>query len=692
MSGYRDGQELALGSPQQRTVLACLLSRDDKPVDIDELIVAIWGEDPPKAALGAARTYVSRLRTILEPDHRDYGGPRLLVSVGTAYILRMPPGSTDVQLVEQDVAAANAARLAGDLSRAHRLLRRAEQRWRGVPLTGLVGPFAEHSRDQLVQRRLTILEKRFELDLILGEAAVAAADIDPLIAAHPLRESLRALQMQALYQCGRRAEALSVFTDVRRVLTDEFGIDPGPRLTEIHERILRSDTGLLPAPSISSTAPAPAQLPADIADFTGRSEFVATLRRQLTATPGTAAPICVVSGIGGAGKTALSVHVAHAVRDQFPDGQLYVDLAGQSPRPVAPRDVLGHFLRSLGVEQPSIPDDQSARAALFRTLLANRKVLLLLDNARDSSQITPLLPGCSGCAVLVTSRARLAGTPATGVDVSTFEPNDAVRLLGKLIGGQRVAAEPESAQQLAALCGHLPLAIRIAACRLQGRPGMRIADIVRRLADERRRLPQLRSGGLDIRSTFQLGYDQLDSTLARAFRILAVPGIESVPLRWAAALLDLPEPDTEDVLDRLIASGMVQATGTGGCRFHDLLRVFASDLGAEIDSDDDRRAALSRLLSFPLTTVSNAYRTQRPGHSTGKRRLGAPPGSGIEFSDFSSAHSRFERERGLMRAVLDQCLRQAPDRQQTVAHVVMTLDPLSEWATRDHESSKAVAW
>ncbi|GAA3438149.1 AfsR/SARP family transcriptional regulator [Kutzneria kofuensis] len=684
LRGWRGGQELTLGSPQQRAALAVLLLRGERPVDIDELILALWGENPPKAATGAVRTYVSRLRTLLEPEHRTAGGPSLLVSVGTAYVLRLPEGTVDVENVEQEVAAAQTARRAGDLAQAHDLLTQAAARWRGTPLAGLTGPYVDSQREHLIQRRLSVLEQRIELDLELGEWATAVADLTPLTAEHPLRENLRALQMRALYQSGRQAEALAVFVDTRKVLAEELGIDPDPRLTELHERILRSDPTLLPRPAQPAAAPVaaiPAQLPADTADFTGRSELVAAVVGRLTAPAGQAVPVCAVHGIGGAGKTALAVHVAHAVREHFSDGQLYVDLGGASDRPAEPHDVLGYFLRSLGVPENTVPEDEAARAALYRTTLARRKVLVLLDNARDAAQVTPLLPGYPTSAAILTSRVRLAAVPAMTVDLDAFRPDEAMRLLAGVVGEERIAAEPEAARDLVALCGHLPLAVRVIACRLLARPGARVEDSVRRLSDERRRLSQLRAGDLDVQACFRLGYDQLPPAQARAFRLLALPEAETVPLTAAAALLDLDEYDTEDELDRLVDAGLVQSPRVGRYRFHDLVRVFARDRGVE---QDDTVAAMGRLLDFLLATVRNAYLVVRPGHRIADL-LTPRSSSDIAFAGADEAHAWFDQDRDFVLSVLRQAIEQMPELVGLVADVLLGLDPLLERAYAWHE-------
>ncbi|MFI1018897.1 BTAD domain-containing putative transcriptional regulator [Streptomyces sp. NPDC020965] len=685
----RGRTELPLAGPQQQAVLAMLLLAEGQPVATEELIDGLWGADCPKAATTTVRTYVSRIRTVLEPGHRGAEGPGLLVSGASAYALRLPADSVDVTLAEQEVTAAAQARNADDPARAQVLLRRALGRWHGIPLAGLTGPFADTWRERLTQRWLTALEARVELDLAVGDAGSAVTDLASAITGHPLRESLRLLSMRALYQCGRQVEALQVFRDTRTVLIRELGIDPDPRLRELHERILRSDPDLLLSPADEPgtpprSAPPPAQLPADIADFTGRKHLVADLTERLTRQAGTAVRICAISGIGGTGKTALAVHVAHRLRAWFPAGQLFVDLAGVTEKPAVPRIVLGHLLHALGVPDAGMPDDLDARAALYRTMLSEQRMLVVLDNAADGEQIRRLLPGYPGCAVIVTSRARLTAVPAHTVELDSFGPEEARDLLAAVVGGEKVRAESVAARDLVATCGHLPLAVRIAACRVLARPGTTIADCLRELSDERRRLDRLRTGELNVQACFRLGYEQLTPAAAGAFRLLALPDTETISLPIAAALLGLDEFDTEQVLDELINTGLLQSPRSARYRYHDLLRLFARGLRAATDPEDRATAALANLLGFLRATTYHAYRAVRPGH-----RIAAllnPAGTaGVECADAQAAHDWFDRERDTVLPVLRQAVLRSPALVAPAADVLLGLEPLLEraYAWRD---------
>jgi DNA-binding transcriptional activator of the SARP family len=398
---------LPAGSPQQRALLAALLLRDGRTATASELIDALWGDEPPSQALAALRTYASRLRKTL--------GTQVLVSESGGYAIRsLREGALDHVHAQELAADAEKARGAGDLSRSRDLLREALALWDGEPLASIPGPYAETQRARLEEWRLQLLESRLDMDLEQGFHAEAVSELTALTAAHPLRERLRELLMLALYRSGRQAEALAVYADTRRLLADELGVDPRQGLKELQQRILQADPGLA-EPSAPRAEPTvalvrPAQLPATVTDFTGRASFVQELSDVLASASseeGRVMAVSALAGIGGVGKTTLAVHVAHQSRGAFPDGQLYVDLQGAGSRAAEPETVLGAFLRALGTADTAIPDSLEERSALYRSVLDGRRVLVLLDNARDAAQVRPLLPGTEGCAALVTSRIRM---------------------------------------------------------------------------------------------------------------------------------------------------------------------------------------------------------------------------------------------------------------------------------------------
>ncbi|MFF6985239.1 BTAD domain-containing putative transcriptional regulator [Streptomyces sp. NPDC010273] len=609
---WRGPDALPTGSPQQRALLAALLLREGRTATSGELIDALWGDDPPSQALAAVRTYASRLRKVLDAG--------VLVSESGGYAVRgLPERALDVAEVQDLATEAEKAKSAGDLAHARDLLGRALTLWDGEPLAGLPGPYAEAQRVRLEEWRLQLLESRLDMDLEQGCHAEAVSELTALTAAHPLRERLRELLMLALYRSGRQAEALAVYADTRRLLADELGVDPRPGLRELQHRILQADPGLAePSAPAAETVTAPVrphQLPATVPDFTGRVSFVSELSDVLASAEGRVMAVSALAGIGGVGKTTLAVHVAHQARSTFPDGQLYVDLQGAGSRAAEPETVLGAFLRALGTPDSAIPDSLEERSALYRSVLDGRRVLVLLDNAKDAAQVRPLLPGTEGCAALVTSRVRMVDLAGAHlVDLDVMSPEEALQLFTRIVGAERVAAEREAALDVVAACGFLPLAIRIAASRLAARRTWTVSVLAAKLADERRRLDELQAGDLAVKATFELGYGQLEPAQARAFRLLGLADGPDISLAAAAAVLDLPLEDTEDVLESLVDTSLVESAAPGRYRYHDLVRLYARAC-AERDEwpPSETTAAMSRLLDFYLATAAGVYGIERPG-------------------------------------------------------------------------------
>lgn len=609
---WRGEEPLATGSPQQRALLAALLLREGRMATASELIDALWGDDPPPRALAAVRTYASRLRKVLSAG--------VLLSESGGYALRLRDArALDLAAAQELAAVAEKAKNAGDLGHARSRLNEALALWDGEPLASVPGPYADTQRTRLEEWRLQLLESRLDMDLEQGCHAETVSELTALTAAHPLRERLRELLMLALYRSGRQAEALAVYADTRRLLAEELGVDPRAGLKELQQRILRADPGLAepsaPAPEPSSAPVRPAQLPATVPDFTGRDAFVAELSEVLASAEGRVMAVSALAGIGGVGKTTLAVHVAHQARGAFPDGQLYVDLQGAGQRAAEPETVLGSFLRALGTADSAIPDSLEERAALYRSVLDGRRVLVLLDNARDAAQVRPLLPGTEGCAALVTSRVRMVDLAGAHlVDLDVMSPEEALALFTKIVGEERVGSEREAALDVVAACGFLPLAIRIAASRLAARRTWTVSVLAAKLADERRRLDELQAGDLAVKATFELGYGQLEPAQARAFRLLGLADGPDISLAAAAAVLDLPPEDTEDLLESLVDTSLLESAAPGRYRYHDLVRLYARAC-AERDEQppSERDAAMSRLLDFYLATAAAGYAIERPG-------------------------------------------------------------------------------
>ena len=613
---WDQGRRLDLGGPKQRTVLTALLLAAGRVVSVERLIDELW-EEPPAGARNAIQRHVSRLRRVLEGDGGAEPG-QILITRPPGYLLRVKPDQVDLYRFERLTQQATTALSAGDPDQAAGMLREALALWRGPALADVAEPIRWEAGARLEEARLAAVESRIEADLALGRHADLVSELTALVAAHPLRERLRGQLMVALYQAGRQADALAVYHQGREKLATELGLDPGPELRELERKILTGDPDLLP-PAVAETGqvPVPAQLPPDIADFTGRAQHVDAMcdllaaDREERARP-TAVVVLAVAGKAGIGKTTLAVHVAHRLRDHFSDGQLYVNLRGAEAQPLDPSEVLARFLRALGVEGAAIPDGVEERAALYRTRLAGRQMLVLLDNAASEAQVRPLLPGSGSCAVVVTSRMRLGGLDSARlVDLDVLTVEQAVELLARVAGSDRVAAEPELAGEIVRLCGYLPLAVRIAGARLAARPHWSLARLAARLADEGRRLDELALGERAVRASLALSYQSLGHDQRCCFRRLGLLVAADFASWVAAALLDMPVSQAEELVDALVDAQLLEfagqdATGNTRYRFHDLLRVYARERAEAEEPLRERQASLERALGCWLALAERA--------------------------------------------------------------------------------------
>ncbi|ADD45162.1 AfsR/SARP family transcriptional regulator [Stackebrandtia nassauensis] len=644
---WRDGEELRLGSPQQRLVLVRLLIGEGRPVSIDQLSATLWRDDPPPAARSTVRTYLSRLRSVL--------GAGIIDSREHWYSLRV--GEVDAW---RFAALLREAEATPDRDRARRLLSQALDLCQDIPLAELPGEWARAQRIRLEEERDRAVERRARLDLDFGRPADAAAALARLCAEYPLRERPHQLLMLALYRDGRKAEALTVHNDLRRRLAEQLGIDPGDETAELHRRILRADPELaapppIAAPDAEPPRRGPAQLLADIPDFTGRDDVVRELTALLTEERD-AAPVVVVTGIGGAGKTTLATHVGHRVAADFPDGQLYVDLRGADEVPHEPLAAQRGMLRSLGVSTEDIPAAEDECAALFRSTMASKRLLLLLDNAADTAQVRALLPGAAGCAAIVTARSTLTGlTGARYVRLSALEPGEAVTLLRRVVGTERVDAESAEALNVVTACGSLPLAVRIAAARLVARPQWTVGQFAERVRDEQRRLAELRAGDLAVEAAFALSYRQLDEQHAHAFRLLTVPDAPELALATAAAVLGRGELDTEGLAEDLVDLNLLESPAYRRYRMHDLTRLF----GRGKTDAAERDAALRRLADYYVAT---AYNGRRAVESDGRVINGVLPtaSEGTGFASAAEAERWLDTETDALLLTLRQLARQLP--------------------------------
>jgi DNA-binding SARP family transcriptional activator len=654
-------REIALGPPMQRALLALLALRANRAVGRTELIDALWGDDPPTTAGGSVSTYLSALRRALEPDRPSRAPSALLVSAGanSGYMLRLDGGALDCDQAEQLRERARIARSSGDLHGAVVQLQSALRLWRGLPFDGISCPFVAGERARVDELRLATVESLADALIALGRNDDAVAELSPVVRQQPLRERPRALLMTALYGAGRKADALEVFEDARRVLVDELGIEPGPELRDLH-RDLVADKPSAPAPVVvpvgvgvgAARTPTPAQLPHDVPGFTGRVRELAQLERVLVGGDRSVAVISAIDGSGGIGKTALAVHVAHRVADQFPDGQLYVNLRGFDPQqpPLQPAAALGQLLRGLGVESGAIPAETDEQAGLYRSLVAGKQMLVLLDNAASTDQVRPLLPGSPSCSVIVTSRSRLGGLVARDgahrVTLDVLDERESVQMLAAGVGPAQIEAQPAAAAALARLCGHLPLALRIVAAQLNDRPHLDLDDLCQELADERARLDVLAvdDESTAVRAVFSWSYHALKPEPARMFRMLGLHAGTEISVAAAAALANVPVVRARRLLDVVASGHLLEGVGRDRYRFHDLLRVYSAERAAEHDSQDERTAAVSRLLDFYLHTANTVDEMLAPH----RRRFELPPpvagGEPTTFADTGAALAWCETE------------------------------------------------
>jgi DNA-binding SARP family transcriptional activator/Tfp pilus assembly protein PilF len=602
------GQPAPLTATMPRTLLGMLLARANTPVAVDVLVDALWSGRPDPRAAKKLQLHVHRLR-------RALGDPGRIRFEHSGYTVRVHHGELDAHRFEALLAEAGDPAVSDDPVRRAALLRKSLGLWRGEPFGDVADvPMLRAEADRLAELRLAGLEELYAAELAGGHAAAVVPELAELAARHPLRERLQGLLMTALYRAGRQVEALEVHRRTRTALVDELGLEPGAELQRLQQAILTGD--LEPDVPVTTTVVAPAQLPADVADFIGREAQLTAIDEHLTAGPGPV-PISAVAGTAGVGKTTLAVHAAHQLSEHFPDGQLYVNLRGAEAHPLEPAGVLARFLRALGVDATAIPDDLEERAALYRSRLAGRRVLVLLDNASGEAQLRPLLPGAPGSAVLVTSRARLAGLGgARQVDLAILEVDQAVELLARVAGPQRVIAEPAAAEQIVRLCGCLPLAVRVAGARLGARPHWRLARLATDLADEHRRLDELRVGDLEVRASLALSYDSLDGPGRCAFRRLGVLDTPDFAAWVAAALVGdderVDQHTAEDLIDALVDAQLLDVAGHDAAgqlryRFHDLLRAYARELAAQ-EPAADRLAAQQRAFGGWLALADGATR------------------------------------------------------------------------------------
>ncbi|MFH8470879.1 AfsR/SARP family transcriptional regulator [Streptomyces sp. NPDC017991] len=657
-------EELDLGSPQQRVVLAALLLRRGRLVTLSEMIDAVWGEHPPSAAVSVLRTYVSRLRKALAQE-----GTSLITSATDGYVLDLPEGYLDLDVFEQRVTEAK-SQANSHRSAAAALLHEALHLFEGTPLAGLPGPMAEAERSRLTEKRLNAVEDRLLLDLQLGRHHDVIAELVVLTGSHPLRERLWQLLMLSLYRSERPAEALATYRRARGVLATELGVDPGAALREMHDRILSADPSLIESPAAGEASNAveqeppaavhhlarPAQLPADSAAFVGCTAELNQMRAVLRAqSEQSGTPmIYAMAGMAGVGKSTLAVHWAHEIAHRFPDGQLYLNLRGFDPTgPIMPsEEAVRTFLDALGVPAQRTPVGHDAQVGMYRSLLASKKILIVLDNAHDSAQVRPLLPVTFGCAAIVTSRKRLPGLVvnegAHALSLSPLEKTEAHDFLVRRLGETRIsAAEPEATNELVERCAGLPLALAIVAARAAAHPHFSLSSIAEDLKVRHDSLDPFACDDLsiDVRTIFSWSYDSLTEPASRLFRLLGLASGPDISVPAAAALTGLPVRETLGLLAELTNTHLLVEYVPGRYKLHDLLRIFATEGEGRNENEEERERAITRLLSWYVHTADAAYPLLMPI----RRRVPLQPLPAacqpLEFASYDDAMKWCDAER-----------------------------------------------
>jgi len=628
IEAHVDGRPVDLGHARQRGVLAALLADVNHPVSAGQLADRVWAGRPPQRAHRSLASYLSRLRRVLA------GAEDVVIAHGPGgYVVRVAPEAIDLHRFRALVADARANQALAQFDEALRL-------WRGDAFAGVDTPWTEAMRQTLSAEREATELDRTDLMLRLGKHNAVLAEISARVAANPLNERVAGQLVLALYRGGRQADALDHYERTRRRLADELGADPGHALRELHRKILTADPELDPPPEVA----VPRQLPAAPRWLVGRDRESAALTRAVAG--GGTVPVCAIGGPAGVGKTALALRWAHDHLARFPDGQVYVDLRGFDPSgaPMTPETAVRRLLGALGADPAALPLDEDGLVAHYRSLVAGKRLLVVLDNARDAAQVEPLLPGSETCTVLVTGRHRLAGLGVRGarlVDLDLLSEADARDLLARHIGPGPVADEAGAAADLVRWCAGLPLAVGIVAARATARPGFSLDVLAKECRDTSARLDALDAGDMtaNLRAVFSWSYTALDPAAAEVFRLLGISPGPDIALPSAAALTGLDGRRARSILRTLVGAHLLREPVPGRYRMHDLIRLYA----AELVDGEARGAALDRLTDFQLRTARSAAQLLRPEHPVIELTTAAgctPP----EFEHRAAATAWFEAE------------------------------------------------
>jgi DNA-binding SARP family transcriptional activator/tetratricopeptide (TPR) repeat protein len=675
VTAWLDDREVSVGQPRQRALLALLASRANRVVSRDELVDAIWGSRAPVTAEGGIYTYVAGLRKILDPGRKPRDAGTVLVSTGAGYTLKLPPKGLDADEFESLLARARAHRAEGYLPGTERDLRTALGLWRGAALAGVPGPHAEAERHRLTELKLAAASEHAEVLIALGRAEEAIPELTVMIAEHPLREHARSMLMVALYRCGRQGDALAVYADARATLAAELGIEPGPELSRVHQQVLDMDQALsetsatIPTPRESPSArpvarsagrsseatesarttvaavasvvgdtsktpgangrqeaneiQAPAQLPLEIAGFTGRRLQLGRLESLLPGDDPKTVPVALITGMAGVGKTALAIRFARHAAPLFPDGQLYVNLRGFDPaaEPADSRSVLRGFLEALGVSGSRMPESVEARIGLFRSMVDGKRLLVVLDNAGSENQVRPLLPASPGCMVIITSRNQLTGMVAAEgaqpVPLEVLADDEATDLLRQRLQPEVVDGAPAAVAEIIRLCGRLPLALSVTAARAATQPRLTLPALARELRLTGAHLLEVGAeASTDIWAVFSWSYNQLSDPTARLFRLLGTHPGPDVSAAAAASMAGISLADTRKALAELTRASLLAEPTPGRFTYHDLLRAYAAELGSDQDGAAVVAAAEGRLLDHYLRSADTAVHRLHPAMPT----------------------------------------------------------------------------
>jgi DNA-binding SARP family transcriptional activator/tetratricopeptide (TPR) repeat protein len=664
----RAGRPVPLGPPQHRLIVAILALEANRLVPVDRLVELVWPTSPPRSAAHAVQVAVSRLRGRLADAAIE------VVRQGPGYALRVDPDKIDVH---RFATLVDLARQTDDDTRRVSLLDQALALWTGPALSGTAATDQVRHRlcSGLEESRLTAVEARIDARLRLDEHRDLLGELAALVGEHPLRERLVGQLMRALYRCGRSGEALQAYRRIRELIADELGIDPSAELRQLELAILRGDPALDPVPRTdaavafpagytASTEPAgavPAQLPPAVPGFAGRARELARLDQLLAsrAPDRVAVAITSIDGTAGVGKTTLAVYWAHRVADRFPDGQLYVNLRGFGPdgTAVEPTDAVRGFLDALGVPVHRVPTELGAQTALYRSLLFGRRMLVVLDNARDADQVRPLLPGAPGCLVLVTSRNQLASLVAVEgaqpLTLGVLTDAEAFELLAGRLGTDRLAAERQPVDEIVTRSARLPLALAIVAARVATRPGFPLYAIAAELRDRHPRLDVLTGGDetADMRAVFSWSYQALTDPAARLFRLLGIHPGPDITVAAAASLAAVPEPQVRPLLGQLAAGHLIAEHAPGRFGLHDLLRIYAAEQAAA--NVAERGEARRRMLDHYLHTARTAASRLDQNRDPITLPAAAPGVSPEDLADLAEATGWFRAEYPVLIAVIE---------------------------------------